>query len=408
MSEETFIIVGAGHSGASAAAAMRTAGFEGRIVLIGAEKHAPYERPPLSKDVLLVPGKSKQDIHSHSFYVDSRIEFRFGVKVTSLDRDARRIVLDTTETIAFDKLLLACGSRARPYPMLDSLGPGVHVLRTIEDAESLRADLSAGRRLLIVGGGVIGLEVASSAIALGLHVTVVERASTILSRGAPAPLVQTLRARHEGRGVKFETGVELTSAHKDAKGHFHLGAADGRTFAGDAIVYGIGVELNLELAQAADLAFDDGVLIDAQGRTSSPGIFACGDLARQYNPFVGRYVRQETWANAVQQGAGVGRAMVTGQDCDFEPPWYWTDQFGSNFQVAGQCEADEWIARGDVANGKYILFGLTDGIVAAAVSVDCAREMRPARMLIAAGARPERSALVDPKTDLRRLARAIA
>jgi 3-phenylpropionate/trans-cinnamate dioxygenase ferredoxin reductase component len=404
MSTQTFAIIGAGHAGTSAAAAMRAAGFEGRIVLVSDEKHAPYERPPLSKEVLVAPEKARLPIQPPEFYADKRIELRLGDKAVAIDPAAKKVLFNSGEKLAYDKLLLACGARARAYPLLDALGEGVHKLRTLDDAQKLRGELTPGKKILIVGGGVIGLEVASSAVNLGLHATVLERAPRLLARGAPAPLAEFLRQKHESRGVKLETSVDLIETERGADGKFHLKAADGRDFTGDLIVYGVGVELNLDLAREAEVKIENGVVVDQCGRTSDPSIYAAGDIACQVNPFFGAHVRQETWANAVGQGAGVGRAMVTGEPCDFEPPWFWTDQFMSNFQVAGRTEAEEWIARGDVANGKFILFGLTDRIVTGAIAFDNGRDMRPARMLIAAGARPDPLALADPKADLRRLA----
>jgi 3-phenylpropionate/trans-cinnamate dioxygenase ferredoxin reductase subunit len=405
MSQQTFVIVGAGHAGASAAAATRGAGFDGKIILIGSEKHVPYERPPLSKDVLIDPSQARLPIFPPEFYVDKDIDLRLGAKAVAIDRDMKAVVLETGERISYDKLLLACGARARAYPLLDALGEGVFTLRTLEDAQRLHAQLAPGKKLLIVGGGVIGLEVAASAATLGLDVTVLERAPRILARGAPAPLAEFLKKKHTSEGVRLETSVELTQALRSEDGAFQLTAADGRIFVGELVVYGVGVDLNDDLARKAGLELDNGVLIDDQGRTSDPNIYAAGDIARQRHPFFKAAVRQETWANAIGQGSGVGRAMVSGQPCEFEPPWYWTDQFGSNFQVAGQTEAEEWIPRGDVEAEKLILFGLTDGIVTGAVSFDLGREMRAARTMIAAAVRPDRAALSDQKTDLRKLTR---
>lgn len=402
-STQTFVIIGAGHAGTSAAAAMRQAGFEGRIVLVSDEKHAPYERPPLSKEVLTKAENVHPQLHPYEFYAGKKIELRLGNPAIGIDPDAKEVELAAGGKLTYDKLLLACGARAKPYPLLDVLGERVHKLRTFDDAQSLRGELTPGKNILIVGGGVIGLEVASSALSLGLNVTVLERAPRILARGVPAPLAEYLRHKHESRGVKLETSVDLIEAERGDEGQFHLKAADGRAFTGKVLAYGVGLELNLDLAHKAGLKIDNGIAVDEFGRTSDPSIFAAGDIACQANPFFGARIRQETWANAVGQGTGAGRAMVTGQPCDFEPPWFWTDQFMSNFQVAGRTEAEEWIARGDVVNGKFILFGLTEKVVTGAIAFDDGRDMRSARMLIAAGARPDPLALADPKSDLRRL-----
>ncbi|MCB5944228.1 3-phenylpropionate/cinnamic acid dioxygenase ferredoxin--NAD(+) reductase subunit [Acidocella sp. KAb 2-4] len=403
MSAPVYIVVGAGHAAAAAVAAMRGAGFAGRIILIGDEPHVPYERPPLSKDVLLSPGTGPRPIYPADYYATHDIETRFGALVERIEPAARRLVLADGETLVYDKLLLATGARARRYPLLDALGEGVHVLRTLEDGQGLQKELLPGRHLLVVGGGIIGLEVAASAAKLGVAVTVLERAPRLMTRGVPLPLVNILRALHEQQGVSFELSVELTEATRGPNGQFHLRAADGRTFAGASILYGVGVEINDRLTREAGLALDNGVLVDELCRTSVPEIFAAGDIARQFQPFLGEAVRQETWANAVHQGTLAGRVMATGEGVAFEVPWYWTDQYGINFQVAGKYEADEWLARGDPASGKYMLFGLTGGRVTGAVTVNNGRDMKLAKLMIAAGASPDPALLCDTAHELRKL-----
>ncbi|MDD2705840.1 MAG: FAD-dependent oxidoreductase [Acidocella sp.] len=403
MSGPVYVVVGAGHAGAAAIAAMRTAGFAGRIVLIGEVPHAPYERPPLSKEVLLSPKAVQLPIYPDNYYEAHNVECHFGTCVEHIDSVVRQLVFADGEVLSYDKLLLTTGSRARRYPLLDALGEGVHLLRTLEDSWGLQKELRPGRHLLVVGGGIIGLEVAASAATLGLTVTVLERAPRLMTRGVPVPLADTLRGLHEQHGVKFELSVELSEAVRGADGKFHLRAADGRVFEGDAILYGVGVQVNDELARTAGVTIQDGVLVDELCRTSVPEIFAAGDIARQYQPFVGATVRQETWANAMHQGSCAGQAMVTGKGSAPEVPWYWTDQYGVNFQVAGKYEAGEWITRGDVSSGKYMLFGLTDGCVIGAVAINNGRDMKLAKLMISAEAKPDREALCDLSVDLRKL-----
>lgn len=400
-----YVVVGAGQAGAAAVTAMRQAGFDGRIILVGAEPHLPYERPPLSKEVLVKPEGARLAIHAEAFYADNRIECRFGEAARHLDLDEHRLELASGEPLRFDKLLLATGARARAYPLLDQLGASVHTLRTLDDATALRGQIWPGRHVLVVGGGIIGLEVAASAVAMGARVTVIERGARLMARGTPAPVVEMLQALHLRNGVTFALGADLIEAARGATGEVTLRAADGRIFRGDHVVYGIGVELNADLALSAGLKVEDGILVDEYGRTSHPDIFAAGDVARQWNPARGAHLRFETWGNAQSQGTGVGRAMVTGEPCGFEVPWYWTDQYGHNVQVAGAHEADEWLSRGDPAALKGTLFGLKDDLVVGAVTVDNGREMRPARAMIADGFRvTDRTRLADPKADLRKLA----
>lgn len=395
--QQTFAIIGAGHAGTAAAAAMRSNGFAGRIVLIGDDPHLPYERPPLSKEALLTQDAVAPSIYPPEFYADHRIELRLGQAVLGVDPAGQSVTLADGTQIAFDKLLIATGARARRYPLLDALG--AHVLRSADDAARLRPALQPGRRLLVVGGGVIGLEVAATASRLGLSVTVLERAPRLLSRGTPQPLAQILLDAHAAHGVAVHTGVDLARAEVISDG-IALTAADGRSFAGDVVVYGIGVTLNDDLARGIGLAIDDGVLVDALGRTSHPAIYAAGDLARQHLAFLGRPVRQETWANALHQGAGVGRAMVTGEAVGEDIPWFWTDQFGVNYQVAGQVEAEAWIPRlgpGD----RQILFGLTKGVLTGAVAVNAGSDMRLARKMILQGFTPDPTLLADPSVPMK-------
>ncbi|MFG1481176.1 3-phenylpropionate/cinnamic acid dioxygenase ferredoxin--NAD(+) reductase subunit [Xanthobacter sp. V4C-4] len=399
------VVVGGGQAGAAAVTAMRAAGFTGRIILVGAEPHLPYERPPLSKEVLVKPESARLVLHPESFYAEKAVECRFGEAACHLDPEERRLELVSGDAVHFDKLLLATGARARAYPLLDALGPAAHTLRTIDDATALRGHIWPGRHLLVVGGGIIGLEVAASAATMGARVTVIERGGRLMARGTPAPMVDMLRALHLTHGVVFELGAELTDAAQGPTGEVTLKAADGRVFTGDVVVYGIGVELNADLAITAGLKVEDGILVDEYGRTSHPDIFAAGDVARQWNPARGAHLRFETWDNAQNQGTGVGRAMVTGEPCGFEVPWYWTDQYGHNFQVAGTHEADEWLPRGDPAALKCTLLGLRDAVVVGAITVNNGREMRPARAMIANGFKiTDRDGLADPKADLRKLA----
>ncbi len=398
---QTHVIVGGGQAGAVAAAAMRGAGFTGRILFVGAERHLPYERPPLSKEVLVKPETARLTIHSDGFYAENAIETRFGIAAVTLDADERTLGLADGETIHFDRLLLATGARARPYPLLDHLGGGVHTVRTLDDAEALRGHVWSGRRVLVVGGGVIGLEVAASVITMGASVTVIERGERLMARAAPPPLAQDLLELHQRHGATFAFGCELTDAAKGKNGEITLTAADGRSFTGDLVVYGVGVELNVELAVSAGLHVEDGIVVDEWGRTSHPDIYAAGDVARQWDPRLKLFRRFETWANAQSQGAGVARAMVTGEACAFEVPWYWTDQYGVNVQVAGSGEADDWLLRGERDSGRYTLFGVTQGVVTGAVTVNNGRDMRPIRSLIAAGAIADAARLTDPKQPLK-------
>lgn len=401
---QTFVIIGGGQAGAAAAAAFRPAGFDGRVIFIGGEKHLPYERPSLSKEMLYKPDTAHLTIFPASYYAEHRIETRFGEIVAELDPAHKTIALVGGESIAYDKLLLATGSRARPYPLLDKLDAGVYKIRTVDDSESLRGHIWTNRRVLVIGGGVIGLEVAASMRSMGALVTVIERDGALMGRSAPKPLAEDLQTLHERNGVQFVFNTTLVEATRaPISGEITLTAADGRSFVGDLVVYGVGVELNVELAVAAGLKVEDGIVTDAYCRTSNPDIYAAGDVARQWRPSLNRHVREETWLNAQTQGAGAARAMVTGQICDFELPWWWSDQYGVNIQVAGAVTADDWIVRGARADGRYTMFGVTAGIVTGAVTFNNGKDMRPAKNIIAAHASIAADRLADPAVALRNL-----
>lgn len=402
-SKECYIVVGAGQAGAVAVSSLRESGFGGRILLVGDEPHLPYERPPLSKEVLLTPATAKPTIFDSAFYSSQNIECRFGIPATHIDIHTYMLKLASGEQIHFDKLLLATGARARPYPLLDALGKDALQLRSMKDAQALAKRIQPGARILVVGGGVIGLEVAASARTLGAEVTLLERGDRLMARAAPVHLAQALLELHRDQGVRCVFDVDLVKADHAANGSVQLHSQNGEVFVGDLVVYGIGVHLNVELAQASGLKVEDGILIDEYGMTSAPGIYAAGDVARQWQPQLGRYIRQETWSNAQNQAQSVVRSMLTGLPCDPDLPWYWTDQYGSNIQVAGSIEVDEWVTRGNRPD-RYTQFGLRDGCVVGAITFNNGKEMRPAKQLISVAAElsnPE--LLLDPKQDLRKL-----
>lgn len=402
-SKECYIVVGAGQAGAVAVATLRESGFGGRIILVGDEPHLPYERPPLSKEVLLTPATAKPTIFDTAFYSSQNIECRFGISATHIDTEQRMLELASGERLLFDKLLLATGARARAYPLLDVLGKDALPLRSMKDAQALAKRIQPGARILVVGGGVIGLEVAASARTLGAEVTLLERGDRLMARAAPLHLAQALLELHQEQGVRFAFNADLVQAEHTAEGAVQLHSQDGRSFIGDLVVYGIGVHLNVELAQTAGLKVEDGILVDEYGMTSVPNIYAAGDVARQWQPHLDRYVRQETWSNAQNQAQAVVRAMLTGAPCDPNLPWYWSDQYGYNIQVAGCIEVDEWVTRGNRPD-RYTQFGLRNGCIVGAITFDNGKEMRPAKQLISIAAEftsPER--LLDPKQDLRKL-----
>lgn len=402
MNKPTFVIVGAGQAGAMAAAELRQNGFDGRVVLIGEEAHAPYERPPLSKDVLLQPETARCQLHPDGFYEERNIELRLGTRVNAIDVAAGHISLADGETLKFDKLLLATGARVRRLPLLDQLGDNVHTLRTLDDARALQSVLQPGRRIVLVGGGVIGLELASTAIDLGAHVTVIEQAPMVMGRCSPAIVNEHLCNVHRERGVVLHLGAALTHASR-ANGEIVMTLADGTGVTGDAVIYGIGVEPDTRLASAAGLRVDNGIVVDENCRTSHPAIYAAGDVARQWDARKGQYCRLETWENANRQAAAAANAMLGIESTEAGVPWFWTDQCGMNIQFAGDMAADEWIVRGQVDESRFMLFGVNDGELVGAITVNQGREMRSAKMLIDKRTRLAAEVWRDPQQSLRAL-----
>jgi 3-phenylpropionate/trans-cinnamate dioxygenase ferredoxin reductase component len=402
MTKPVYVIAGAGQAGATAAAELRRRGFEGRVILIGEEAHAPYERPPLSKDMLIQPDATHSEFFADSFYAEQQIELRRGLRVLKIDPHAHALDLDDGSVIAYDKLLIATGSRARRLPMLDSLGAGVHVLRTLDDARDLRAELAPGRRILIVGGGVIGLELASSVVDLGAHATVIERSDSVMGRCAPVPLRSYLCDLHRGRGVEFHMEASLAGARREG-GKIVLELADGTLLRGDAVVYGIGAEPCTEPAVDANLKISSGIVIDEYGHISDSDIFAAGDVTSQWDSERRQWLRRETWENANRQALTAARAMLGIEEAETGVPWFWTDQCGQNVQLAGDMDAPQWLIRGEVSDAGFIWFGMREGVVAGAVAVNKGREMRHLKALIAAQRHVDLQRLLDASGDLRKI-----
>ena len=309
MAEQTLIIVGASLAGAKAAETVREDGFDGRVVLIGAEGERPYERPPLSKDYLRGEADSKPYVHDDSFYGEHDIELRTSTNVERIDAAASEISLTGGETLSFDRLLLATGARPRRIALPGADLDGVLTLRTIEDSDAIRARVDAGGRLVTIGAGWIGAEVAASARQLGCDVTILEMAQVPLERVLGPELGAIYGDIHADHGVKCIGGAAIEAIEGDGSVAAVRLAGDRRIEA-DFVVVGVGVEPRTELAQAAGLATDNGILVDEHLQTSAPAIFAAGDVANAQHPFYGTRIRVEHWANALNQGPAAAHNML--------------------------------------------------------------------------------------------------
>jgi 3-phenylpropionate/trans-cinnamate dioxygenase ferredoxin reductase subunit len=390
---DTVAIVGAGQAGGWAAQTLRKEGFAGRVVLIGAETHPPHERPPLSKAVLA--GEVAPEsvwLQKPQAFDALALDWRPGVRAARIDRAGRRLELAGGQTLAYDKLILCTGGRARPLPVPGAELPGVFSLRTIDDALALAPRLQPGQTIAVIGGGWIGLEVAATARGKGAEVVVVETQGRLCERTVPAEISAHLLALHRAHGTQVLLGTGLGAIEPAEPGRLVVRLGDGSRLACDTVVVGIGMLANDELARAAGLACDGGVLVDAQCRTSDPDILAAGDVAVATNPWAGRRIRLESWQNAQDQGIAAARTAL-GLAVDYRPlPWFWSDQHGMNLQIVGLPRAAQrCVARGTPGVGSFLLFYLEGELIQAAVGANAARDLRFARRLI------EQRRPVDPE-----------
>ncbi|RFB80359.1 NAD(P)/FAD-dependent oxidoreductase [Methylovirgula sp. 4M-Z18] len=402
-----FVIVGAGECGARAAFALRDKGFDGSITLIGSEAVLPYERPPLSKEAL-VGGTAPKFVADPQRYVDARIDVLSGRTVTAIDRSARRVILSDGTSLPYDKLLLSTGARARPLPGTSTDGERIVTLRSHDDACAIRARLIEGEHVAILGGGFIGLELAASARKLGAKVILLEGLPRILSRGVPAEIAAIVAERHAAEGVEIRCGAKVAGI-EERPDEVRITLDDGRVVSTALLVVGIGATPNTELAQAAGLATDNGIAVDALLRTSDPDIFAAGDCTSfPLALYGGRRVRLESWRNAQEQGVLAATNMLGGSEPAAAVPWFWSDQYDLTLQIAGLADGAATIVRRDTGEGAFILFHLdAEGRLIAASGIGpgnaIARDIRLAEMLIAARAHPNPADLASPETKLKKL-----
>jgi 3-phenylpropionate/trans-cinnamate dioxygenase ferredoxin reductase component len=407
---ERIVVVGAGDCGTRAAIAMRTAGWDGQLTLVGAEITAPYERPPLSKAVL-TQATPPPPIASDDALADANISWRPGVSAIALDRQRRRVSLDDGSSTGFDRLLIATGARPRQPPVP---GPDVILsLRTVGDAQRLRERFTSGAKVLIIGGGFIGLEVAASAVTLGCDVTVVEFAHRLMSRVVPAKVAEIVQQRHVDAGVRLLCGVGAVRISANGGDHA-VTLTDGSTVRANVVVAGVGATPNTELAASAGLTIANGVAVDAGLRTEDPNVFAAGDCCSfPHSVYGGKRVRLEAWRNALEHADIAAVNMLGGDRTCNTVPWFWSDQYDLGIQIAGlHAEAAyEVVRRRD--DGVDIRFGLdnTGRVVSASgagVGTSVGRDISIAERLITERARPGQTTLADPSVQLRELAGAAA
>jgi len=399
MTDQKILILGAGHGGGTIAAMLRQGGFGGDIVMIGEELVAPYQRPPLSKAYLkgtatLASLKLKAD----HFYHDQNIGTRFGATAEAIDPAAKQIRLDHGETLAYDILIIATGSRPRQINLPGSDLEGLHVLRNVADAEALKPVMESGRRIAMIGGGYIGLEAAASTVSLGGSAVVLERESRLLARVASEPLSSFFQDYHRSRGVEIRTGAQVAALEGGDDGFIvAVRLADGSRVPCDAALLCVGGLPNEEIARAAGLVCDGGIVVDLEARTSDPSIFAIGDVTRRPLPlYDNRMFRLESVPNVLEQAKQVTAAILGKPAPPPEVPWFWSDQFDIKLQIAGlPFDADRTVVRGDPASGKFAAFFLKGDLLLCVEAVNSPTDFMGGRLLIGQKSRVSAERLAD-------------
>ncbi|RMD47590.1 MAG: pyridine nucleotide-disulfide oxidoreductase [Alphaproteobacteria bacterium] len=401
---EHVAVIGGGQAAAALAARLRAGGFEGRITIFGEEPVPPYQRPPLSKKYLLGEvGVDRLLLKPESFYAEQDITLCTGLRVDEIDPAAGTLSAGG-ERIGWDRLALVTGGVPRRLP--EAIGgalPGVHVMRTLADADALAPELRPGRRLVVVGGGYIGLEAAAVAAQRGLRVTVLEAAPRILARVASAETAAEIRALHAAHGVEIREGVSLERLEPGDDGRVARALlAGGEAIGADLVIVGIGIRPADELARAAGIACDNGIAADARGRTSAPGVWAAGDCASF--PWRGRRIRLESVQNAIDMAEAVADDML-GRGRDYDPvPWFWSDQYDAKLQIAGLAlDHDRVVRRPGTRPGSVSLWYYAGPRLVAVDAINAPREYMTAKRLLEAGRSPDPAAIADPATDLRAL-----
>ena len=405
--DTTHLIVGASLAGAKAAETLRGEGFDGPLVMIGAERERPYERPPLSKDYLL--GKAEREtvyVHPQQWYAEHQVDLRLGVTVTGIHPSAHEVSLADGSRIGYAKLLLATGSSPR-RPSVPGAGlDGVLYLRTVGDSDRIKAALQSSSRVAVIGAGWIGLETAAAARAAGLAVTVLEMAELPLLRVLGREVAQVFATLHQENGVDLRCGVqvaEITGSGGRADGVL---LTDGSRIEADVVIAGVGITPNSQLASAAGLEASNGIRVDAQLRSSDPDIYAAGDVANAFHPLLGKHIRVEHWANALHQPQTAARAML-GQDVAYDRvPYFFTDQYDLGMEYSGYVEPDgydEVVFRGDAGQREFIAFWLSGGRVLAGMNVNIWGVNDAIQGLIRAGQPVGKDALQDPGRPLESL-----
>ena len=399
-----FVVLGGGHAAGQAVASLRQDGFDGEIDLIGDEPFLPYQRPPLSKQYLSGEHTIERVyLRAATFYTERKVTLHLGVRGERIDPGAHTVTLSNGETLHYDKLLIATGSRARKLSIAGSDLVGVHYLRTIADVDAIRAAFGTAKRVTIAGGGYIGLEVASVAVVAGLAVTVLEMEDRILKRVTTPAMSAFYHGLHTGRGVVVRTNTKVSGFAGQGRVEAVLTAAGERIDA-DLVIVGVGIIPNVEVAAAAGIECDNGIIVDDHCRTSAADIYAAGDCTNHPNALLGRRLRLESVPNAMEQ-ARVATTNMNGGDATYASiPWFWSDQYELKLQMVGfSGDGDTAVVRGDPAANQFATFYLKHGVVVAVDAVNSPREFMASRQMVDKRSRPDPAKLADPKVALKEL-----
>jgi 3-phenylpropionate/trans-cinnamate dioxygenase ferredoxin reductase component len=398
------VVVGAGQVAAIAARTLRRRGFDGSIDLVGAEHHPPYQRPPLSKEYLAEGDRDELFLLTEPWLAKNEVTVRLGVPALRIRPGDGCVELADGTEIAADTVLLGTGGRARRLPGVE--GERIHYLRTLDDADRLRAQLCSGAHVVVIGAGFIGAEVAAAARAAGAEVTVVEALDTPLQRVLGREMGEVCAAIHRSHGVTLRLGESVESV--TANGEGVVVTTSGTRLQADLAVIGIGIEPNVEVAERSGVTVRNGVLVDEYCRTNLPNVFAAGDVANHYHPLFDRTIRVEHFDNANKQAAAAVNNMMGKATVFDDPHWFWSDQYELNLQYAGHAgPEDELVVRGSVADLDFCAFYLRGGIVRAAFGVERGGEVLAAKELIARRLPMTAAALTDPDTDLAEIAESV-
>lgn len=397
------LIVGAGQAAIQAIDTLRRKGFTGQLTLVGEEPWLPYQRPPLSKKFLSgAMEREKLLIRPQTFYADHHVQTHLGRRAVEIDRRAQSVRLDDGTTVGYDKLLLATGSSPRHLPVPGANLSGVHLLRNITDVDSIRGDLTGSRKLVIIGAGYIGLEVAATAREMGLEVTLLEQTDRVLSRVTAPEISAFYEAEHRKRGVQVICHTQV-SALEGSQGRVRkVVCEDGSAHDADVVLVGIGVGPRDDLAQAAGLDCQNGIVVDQHCRTSDPNIYAAGDCTSHPSIHYGRHVRLESVDNAFEQASSAALNLLGTPTPHDKVPWFWSDQYDLKMIIVGLSQGyDEAVLRGSPNSRSFSVCYLRAGELIAVDTVNAPKDQMAARKLVAARARPDRAKLSEPSQPLK-------